>query len=79
MEIEIEDDSIVGMPFVLRSGGNWIKNQGSDFYVEFGVKSKQIQKVLSLNFLEKEFCNMLFLVLLVFLFFFAIHTTFQSY
>ncbi|KAG5520839.1 hypothetical protein RHGRI_033418 [Rhododendron griersonianum] len=44
LEIEIEDDSIVGMPFVLRSGGNWIKNQGSDFYVEFGVKSKQIQK-----------------------------------
>ncbi|KAI8527034.1 hypothetical protein RHMOL_Rhmol12G0045200 [Rhododendron molle] len=44
LEIEIEDDSFVGMPFVLRSGGNWIKNQGSDFYVEFGVKSKQIQK-----------------------------------
>jgi len=44
LEIEIEDDSFVGMPFVLFSGGKWIKNDRSDFYVEFGVESKQAQK-----------------------------------
>ncbi|XP_059633696.1 alpha-glucan water dikinase, chloroplastic isoform X2 [Cornus florida] len=41
LEIEIEDDNFVGMPFVLLSSGNWIKNNGSDFYVEFSVGSKQ--------------------------------------
>uniref|UniRef100_A0A5B6YGN2 alpha-glucan, water dikinase n=1 Tax=Davidia involucrata TaxID=16924 RepID=A0A5B6YGN2_DAVIN len=44
LEIEVEDGNFVGMPFVLLSGGNWIKNNGSDFYVGFGVGSKQIQK-----------------------------------
>ncbi|KAK4423858.1 Alpha-glucan water dikinase, chloroplastic [Sesamum alatum] len=39
LEITIEDDSFVGMPFVLLSGGNWLKNNGSDFYVEFNTES----------------------------------------
>ncbi|CAI0431048.1 unnamed protein product [Linum tenue] len=43
-QIEIEDDSFVGMPFVLLSKGNWIKNKGSDFYVEFASAPKQVQK-----------------------------------
>lgn len=44
LEIEIEEEKFVGMPFVLVSGGNWIKNNGRDFYVEFGVGHKKIQK-----------------------------------
>ncbi|KAL7196896.1 hypothetical protein ACSBR1_036832 [Camellia fascicularis] len=44
LEIEIEDDSYVGMPFVLVSGGKWIKNDGSDFYVKFDTGYKQAQK-----------------------------------
>ncbi|KAK9276289.1 hypothetical protein L1049_005820 [Liquidambar formosana] len=44
LEIEIEEDKFVGMPFVLFSGGNWIKNDGRDFYIEFSVRSKPIQK-----------------------------------
>ncbi|CAI0405203.1 unnamed protein product, partial [Linum tenue] len=43
-QIEIEDGSYVGMPFVLLSRGNWIKNKGSDFYVEFASVPKQVQK-----------------------------------
>ncbi|CAK9158146.1 unnamed protein product [Ilex paraguariensis] len=43
LEIEIED-GFVGMPFVLLSGGNWIKNKGSDFYVEFSVGSELVKK-----------------------------------
>ncbi|KAE9449924.1 hypothetical protein C3L33_18166, partial [Rhododendron williamsianum] len=44
LEIEIEDDGFVGMPFVLLSDGKWIKNDGSDFYVEFSAEPKQAQK-----------------------------------
>lgn len=33
------------MPFVLQSGGNWIKNKGSDFYVDFSYESEQVQQV----------------------------------
>ncbi|KAA8529608.1 hypothetical protein F0562_034292 [Nyssa sinensis] len=44
LEIEVEDESFVGMPFVLLCGGNWLKNNDSDFYVEFGIGSKQVQK-----------------------------------
>ncbi|XP_050207604.1 alpha-glucan water dikinase, chloroplastic [Mercurialis annua] len=43
-ELEIEDDKFVGMPFVLLSNGNWIKNNGSDFYMEFSGRSKQVLK-----------------------------------
>ena len=45
LEIEIEEDSFVGMLFILLSQGNWIKDNGSDFYIEFRVASKQVQKV----------------------------------
>ncbi|GMH01575.1 hypothetical protein Nepgr_003414 [Nepenthes gracilis] len=41
LEIQIEDDSFVGMPFVTQSAGNWIKDNGSDFYVDFGARPKQ--------------------------------------
>ncbi|XP_006841018.2 alpha-glucan water dikinase, chloroplastic isoform X1 [Amborella trichopoda] len=37
VEIEIGDDQYVGMPFVLQSGGQWIKSNDSDFYIELGV------------------------------------------
>ncbi|XP_010248573.1 PREDICTED: alpha-glucan water dikinase, chloroplastic isoform X2 [Nelumbo nucifera] len=43
LEIEIEDN-FVGMPFVLVSNGNWIKNNGSDFYVDFNTESKKVKK-----------------------------------
>ncbi|XP_044491919.1 alpha-glucan water dikinase, chloroplastic isoform X2 [Mangifera indica] len=44
LQIEVGDDNFVGMPFVLLSNGNWIKNKGSDFYIDFSYKSKQVQK-----------------------------------
>ncbi|XP_027772950.1 alpha-glucan water dikinase, chloroplastic isoform X2 [Solanum pennellii] len=40
LDIVIEDGNFVGMPFVLFSGEKWIKNQGSDFYVDFSAASK---------------------------------------
>ncbi|KAL3577792.1 hypothetical protein D5086_019296 [Populus alba] len=43
-EIEIEEDIFVGLPFVLLSNGRWIKNNGSDFYIEFSGGSKHVQK-----------------------------------
>lgn len=43
-EIEIEEDIFVGLPFVLLSNGRWIKNNGSDFYIEFSRGSKHVQK-----------------------------------
>ncbi|KAJ6988923.1 alpha-glucan water dikinase [Populus alba x Populus x berolinensis] len=43
-EMEIEKDTFIGMPFVLLSNGRWIKNNGSDFYIEFGRGSKHVQK-----------------------------------
>ncbi|KAF8016389.1 hypothetical protein BT93_H1790 [Corymbia citriodora subsp. variegata] len=47
VEIELEDESFIGMPFVLRAGGNWIKDKGSDFYIQFVTESKQVQKAIS--------------------------------
>ncbi|CDP13198.1 unnamed protein product [Coffea canephora] len=44
LEIELEDDNYLGMPFVLLADGKWIKNKGFDFYVEFGAKTKQIEQ-----------------------------------
>ncbi|CAL5038507.1 unnamed protein product [Urochloa decumbens] len=35
VEIELDDGGYKGMPFVLRSGESWIKNNGSDFYLDF--------------------------------------------
>ncbi|KAL3819264.1 hypothetical protein ACJIZ3_005169 [Penstemon smallii] len=44
LEIKIQDEDFVGMPFVLLSGGNWMKNSGSDFYVEFNTGAKEVLK-----------------------------------
>ncbi|KAM1102978.1 hypothetical protein ACFX19_011736 [Malus domestica] len=44
LEIEVEADSFKGMPFVLNASGTWMKNQGSNFYVDFGVERKKAQK-----------------------------------
>ncbi|KAJ1275385.1 hypothetical protein BS78_05G131700 [Paspalum vaginatum] len=35
LEIEFDEDSYKGMPFVLRSNEIWIKNNASDFYLDF--------------------------------------------
>ncbi|CDY20967.1 BnaA08g25580D [Brassica napus] len=43
-EVEIEGDSYKGMPFVLKAGERWIKNSGSDFYVDFAKEEKHVQK-----------------------------------
>ncbi|KAH1239080.1 Alpha-glucan water dikinase, chloroplastic [Glycine max] len=43
LDIEVDDDTFKGIPFVILSDGEWIKNNGSNFYIEFGGK-KQIQK-----------------------------------
>ncbi|XP_022151917.1 alpha-glucan water dikinase, chloroplastic [Momordica charantia] len=45
LEILIEEDGYVGMPFVLQSSGKWIKNKGSsDFYVGFAIKPQKVRK-----------------------------------
>ncbi|KAK4485750.1 hypothetical protein RD792_008396 [Penstemon davidsonii] len=44
LEITIQDEDFVGMPFVLLSGGKWMKNSGSDFYAEFNTGAKEVQK-----------------------------------
>ncbi|KAK4758856.1 hypothetical protein SAY87_020157 [Trapa incisa] len=44
LEIELEEGSFIGMPFVLRSGGKWLKDKGSDFYVDFGSGFRHAQK-----------------------------------
>ncbi|CAO2038492.1 unnamed protein product [Urochloa humidicola] len=41
LEIELDEESYKGMPFVLRSNETWIKNNTSDFYLDF---SKRITK-----------------------------------
>ncbi|TKY58675.1 Alpha-glucan water dikinase [Spatholobus suberectus] len=43
LDIEVDDDTFKGMPFVIQSDGKWMKNNGSNFYIEFGGK-KQIRK-----------------------------------
>lgn len=45
VDLEVEDDTFKGMPFVLLSGEKWIKNNGSDFYIEFDKGKKLIPKV----------------------------------
>ncbi|TVU11220.1 hypothetical protein EJB05_44793, partial [Eragrostis curvula] len=37
VEIDLDDGGYKGMPFVLRSGETWIKNNGSDFYLDFSA------------------------------------------
>jgi alpha-glucan,water dikinase len=43
-ELEIDEESFIGMPFLLVSGGHWIKNGGSDFNVNFSYRPKQVEK-----------------------------------
>ncbi|KAI4975211.1 hypothetical protein ZWY2020_048818 [Hordeum vulgare] len=38
VEIELDDGGYKGMPFVLRRGETWIKNNDSDFYLDFNTK-----------------------------------------
>ncbi|KAL5200732.1 hypothetical protein ABZP36_021935 [Zizania latifolia] len=38
IEIELDDGGYKGMPFVLRSGETWMKNNDSDFYVDFSTQ-----------------------------------------
>lgn len=66
LDIVIEDDNFVGMPFVLLSGEKWIKNQGSDFYVDFGAASKPALKVFLLPNLLKITCYTFVFGVLVF-------------
>ncbi|KAK1279421.1 hypothetical protein QJS04_geneDACA002774 [Acorus gramineus] len=42
VEIEIDQEDFVGFPFVLLSGERWIKNKGSDFYVDFNDRVKKV-------------------------------------
>ncbi|KAI3933019.1 hypothetical protein MKW92_033488 [Papaver armeniacum] len=44
LEIEIGEEDYVGMPFVLLSGGNWMKDSGSDFYVDFKTGPKKVKQ-----------------------------------
>ena len=48
LELEVQEESFKGMPFVLCSSGNWFKNQGSDFYADFGAVVQKVQKVAPL-------------------------------
>ncbi|CAL5022240.1 unnamed protein product [Urochloa decumbens] len=41
LEIELDQETYKGMPFVLRSNETWIKNNASDFYLDF---SRRITK-----------------------------------
>eukprot|EP00252_Welwitschia_mirabilis_P003710 TRINITY_DN1376_c0_g2_i2.p1 TRINITY_DN1376_c0_g2~~TRINITY_DN1376_c0_g2_i2.p1 ORF type:complete len:1219 (-),score=310.92 TRINITY_DN1376_c0_g2_i2:176-3832(-) len=44
VEIEIGDREFIGMPFVLRSDSNWIKDNGSDFYLNLKPKESKLVK-----------------------------------
>eukprot|EP00262_Sarcandra_glabra_P002082 TRINITY_DN1233_c0_g1_i1.p1 TRINITY_DN1233_c0_g1~~TRINITY_DN1233_c0_g1_i1.p1 ORF type:complete len:1466 (+),score=298.47 TRINITY_DN1233_c0_g1_i1:171-4568(+) len=46
IEIVIGEGDFVGMPFLFVSGGDWIKNNGSDFYIEFESGTKMVKKDL---------------------------------
>lgn len=44
IEIEIDGWDYNGMPFVLLSDGKWMKNNGSDFYIDFGSETTKCRK-----------------------------------
>ncbi|KAL2621231.1 hypothetical protein R1flu_001436 [Riccia fluitans] len=46
LEIEVGDAGYIGMPFVLKCGGNWYKDNGSDFYVTLQPAKSKILKEL---------------------------------
>lgn len=45
LQMVIKDTGIIGIPFVLRSGDAWIKDNGSDFYISL-MADKKSRKVL---------------------------------
>lgn len=63
IEIEIDGGDYNGMPFVLLSDGKWMKNNGSDFYIDFGSETTKSWKVapfcislsIFLRFIKKAF------------------------
>ncbi|KAK1269948.1 hypothetical protein QJS04_geneDACA005079 [Acorus gramineus] len=42
VDIEVDEGDSVGIPFVLVAGDHWIKNNGSDFYIDFTHVIKKI-------------------------------------
>jgi hypothetical protein len=63
VEIELDDDGYKGMPFVLRRGETWIKNNDSDFYLDFKTKvtkkAKAIVRIFVALLLELFLCSTL--------------------
>nr|CAB3503384.1 unnamed protein product [Digitaria exilis] len=52
VEIELDDGGYKGMPFVLRSGETWIKNNGSDFYLDFSAPdTRKIKAIVPVHFI----------------------------
>lgn len=43
--INLGDNQFIGIPFVMHSGGNWYKDNGSDYYVSVLPKEKAAFKV----------------------------------
>lgn len=43
--IDLGDHNFLGLPFVMHSGGNWYKDNGSDYYVSVRPKEKKEYKV----------------------------------
>jgi hypothetical protein len=50
VEIDLDDDGYKGMPFVLRRGETWIKNNDSDFYLDLKTKVTKKPKAILLIF-----------------------------
>ncbi|XP_042439164.1 alpha-glucan water dikinase 1, chloroplastic-like [Zingiber officinale] len=46
IQVEIDGDDHIGMPFVLRSDDKWIKNHGFDFYFELDIRSVESSEVV---------------------------------
>lgn len=63
----------MGMPFVLQSSGNWIKNKGSDFYVAFAIQPKKVRKVIFLLY-----CNVVYVLFLFHTFSFSQFATLMT-
>ena len=60
--IELDDDGYKGMPFVLRRGERWIKNNDSDFYLDLKTKVTKKAKAVSIFvplLLESFLCSTL--------------------
>lgn len=49
MEIDVDEGDYVGLPFVLLSDGQWIKNYEADFYVELRSRPRKTRKVWANN------------------------------